>query len=499
MPWSGIGWFAALCATAGVAVWLRWSPFPLVLRVLVPLSFWMQYQYALVARSYVLFPLSLFAACAVFSRRKPHPVLFAAVAALLANVCMHGLVLSVVLSTLYVATKYRRPGQAQRNAAGKLQLVEKQVGTQTGVRFGFRWGSAALLLGFGWCIALYPALPAPDVGFVMGTHVNSGWRHTVLLKLIGEETGHIAPDPADIRYNQVPTPLPPRPPAGSSLRSRLGWQLRVPPEVSGLGDTESAVLGFFAEWFSELFWPIATSNLLAGACVLALVVWAWRRRGLLYLLPALALWLFGEFLWAADHHAGLLFVTVLACVWLVERCSPAPRRTRNRVTEEFALALLTLVVGLQVLWSVHALRADRGWSYDPSRATAQFLQAQPAGARIAGFYYLVEGIQPYFSRSPFFNIPQAWWPWDREREYDNLHRQVLASHPDMVVYSVEYPYPGIMRNQIVPTIVPSSSDREDPVLLNLAAEGYRETHRFCGERFARTSAAYRVCDVIFER
>src|SRR5207302_6633519 len=60
---SGFGWFGAAFSIVGVYVFLRWSPFPAIIRALLPFTYFIQYQYAVIARSYVLFPLLVFALC----------------------------------------------------------------------------------------------------------------------------------------------------------------------------------------------------------------------------------------------------------------------------------------------------------------------------------------------------------------------------------------------------------------------------------------------------
>jgi hypothetical protein len=42
--YAGIGWLSMVAAAGGVYVWLRWSPFPAVLRFLVPFTFFFAYQ-----------------------------------------------------------------------------------------------------------------------------------------------------------------------------------------------------------------------------------------------------------------------------------------------------------------------------------------------------------------------------------------------------------------------------------------------------------------------
>ena len=71
------------------------------------------------------------------------------------------------------------------------------------------------------------------------------------------------------------------------------------------------------EMASEALWPVATWNWVGVLFYGAVVAWMWGRGGMRYLLPAVVVWIVGEFLWTTDHHAGLLLLlTVVAGVWL---------------------------------------------------------------------------------------------------------------------------------------------------------------------------------------
>jgi len=72
-----MGWISAVIAAAGVYVLLRFSPFPFVLRALLPFTYFIAYQYAVVSRSYVLFPVLCFGVAAVYRLARPRPLLMA--------------------------------------------------------------------------------------------------------------------------------------------------------------------------------------------------------------------------------------------------------------------------------------------------------------------------------------------------------------------------------------------------------------------------------------
>src|SRR5271157_3733077 len=67
--YDSIGYIGAVCALAGVAALLFLSPFPRPIRWLMALSYFFVYQYAVIARSYVLFPLFCLIAARQFRDR----------------------------------------------------------------------------------------------------------------------------------------------------------------------------------------------------------------------------------------------------------------------------------------------------------------------------------------------------------------------------------------------------------------------------------------------
>lgn len=81
----------------GAYLFLKYAPFPKYIRTIFPFTFIILFQYAVVARSYVLFPTIFFLLAIVFPRRIQRPYLFLAGLGLLAMVSLHGTVLAVGL------------------------------------------------------------------------------------------------------------------------------------------------------------------------------------------------------------------------------------------------------------------------------------------------------------------------------------------------------------------------------------------------------------------
>lgn len=471
---TGFAWFGAAFAIAGVYVFLRWSPFPLIIRILLPFTYFIQYQYAVISRSYDLFPLLVFALCALFWRRR-HIVLFSVLAGLLANLSMQGVEFASVLSCLYAIELWRE----HRN--GFVVQRRKLV-------------TAVALFALLTVFACYTAIPAPDVNFAVSDTVSSGPAHDLLVRIIGE-TQPVFSKPPLPGPNLPPMPERPEPGFLPSPAAWAAWQFNHQPSSS-----VKTVEEFAISMATQAAWSLSTWNLLACAFLGITAVWLRSRRRVRMLLPWLVLLGVGEVIWVSDHHLGMLLVALLAGLWLASQAKPhitAPRWIDLVFTSSLALILV-----LQVGWTITASRKELRGNYDPGKETAEFLQQNPV-PKTAAFNYWAESIQPYFDRNPFYNIPSRYRIWSSGTNPDPYYQEALESHPDRIVYSVEFPGPGTMRNQWMPlTHIPTAAEKEtlpwDQAAEYIRESGYVETHRFCGRRFARLSYSYMDCDLIFE-
>jgi len=68
VSYAGMHWFTGLMATCGVGLLIFRAPFPRSVRYVLPFTFYLAFQYAVVARGYALAPLLLFAVAVVWRR-----------------------------------------------------------------------------------------------------------------------------------------------------------------------------------------------------------------------------------------------------------------------------------------------------------------------------------------------------------------------------------------------------------------------------------------------
>ena len=186
VTYAGMHWITGLFGVSAVYVLLRYSPFPPLIRRLIPFGFALVMQTAVVARGYSLLPLLLFALCVVITGSRHRPMTFAVLAGLLANVSAHCVFLAMAMVPVYLS----RSGLNRTRDRRAL----------------FAW-PGVVLAGF-LLFACYTAMPAADVSYGLGHRLNS---HPSISRVLGKITGTSpgwAPHPDDLssQTGSVPDP-----------------------------------------------------------------------------------------------------------------------------------------------------------------------------------------------------------------------------------------------------------------------------------------------------
>jgi hypothetical protein len=146
LPYSAYSFVSASMGLAAVVILLRYAPLPLFIRLLLPFTYFLCYQYAIIARSYALIAPLLFAIAVFYPQAPRRLALTTALLALLAGVSVHGLLISACIwITLYGPLLVRW---------GRLQRSERRKAAFAGLAY---W---SVLIFFSIC-----AWPASDVAF----------------------------------------------------------------------------------------------------------------------------------------------------------------------------------------------------------------------------------------------------------------------------------------------------------------------------------------------
>jgi hypothetical protein len=129
-PYRALNLLPAALGCIGTWMILRYSPLPVWLRMLLPFTFFLGYQYAVIARSYSLLPPLLFISAALLTHCADPAAIssarwlaaLSAVLALTAAVSVHGAALSVVIS-LYAAASIAPAWHSLKPAARRRVLL----------------------------------------------------------------------------------------------------------------------------------------------------------------------------------------------------------------------------------------------------------------------------------------------------------------------------------------------------------------------------------------
>jgi hypothetical protein len=102
LPYQSLNVISGALAALATYLVLRHSPFPLIVKVLLPFTYFLFFQFGVVARNYALLAPLLFLVAVKYKERHQKPWLYAGLLFLLANVSAHGYLISGALMLLNV-------------------------------------------------------------------------------------------------------------------------------------------------------------------------------------------------------------------------------------------------------------------------------------------------------------------------------------------------------------------------------------------------------------
>jgi len=141
--YTGLHWICGAIAVAATALLVFRSPFPRYIKSLLPFTYFLLFQYAVVARSYVLVPLLLYLIALCW---KKSPIVLALLLGLLGNVALHAAMISGGLAAAYLIEQIRCGGNKDLRRRRQFML-------------------SALVLSSLWAFAIWTAWPPHDLTF----------------------------------------------------------------------------------------------------------------------------------------------------------------------------------------------------------------------------------------------------------------------------------------------------------------------------------------------
>lgn len=474
---QGMHWIAGGIAVCGVFVFLRWSPFPLLLRILLPFTFFLAYQNAVIARSYVLFPLLVFTVAALLSVPRLQPIALAVAAGLLANVSLHGFV------------------EATGLAIGFLLARRKAVQVQDG---GNRTRTTAIAVGVFatfWIIAIATAFPPSDISARPGARIQKLLHGHKATKTISSGLEEFEVKDSDSANELTPIPTPDQ--------KKTRWESKQLLLIKQL---------------SVITYPLSESHLLGLVLFALLLLRAVPKRNSgttreisqrqlwTGLLPYLLLVVFFSRMYLKPWHTGTIFASFIVAVWLT--WPPEKPVTHFALWRERLLVLALCVMCIeQIGWTAHALKQDVQGAYSGDEAAADFLKQNAQGKKVAGYYFFSIGPVAYLGHPLYLNQPdREYWSWSSKVRVNAEAPAALEQHPDFIVVSTSSNWnpQGIIHGWHYISGKPAQEsltddEGDDYQIVNyFEAHGYHKTHVFCGHPGMRSGSFAELCQVILE-
>jgi hypothetical protein len=436
VSYAGMQWISAGIAFVGVAVFLYSAPFPRYLKLAVPFTYFVAYQYAVVARSYVVFPLIFFLTLRMWPRKRESPMTFALLLGLMANISLHTAMVS--------------------GGFALVALLELWCENQTiSQLLNLRLLSAVCLLLSLYTLAIAVAKPPPDQNFFSSPIMTLGVPASASARPLTAE------------------------PIGTARQGFASSLARAPFRAVAT----ACQPGFLSEipLVNLLFW-------------IAFFVTFFNSGRLIYTAPVLFVLGFSAYLYAAFHHCGIAYLAVAGVFWLAWDES-----FLRRHVVVFALFLLMTYEQVVWAFVAEAYDYSHPFSPDIAAATFVKPYVD-SGATIAivgaPLACYSTGLEPYFDHNIYVNQRLAFWWWSSQNDGAANVQSVIARHTDLVL--VEYVATEPFSLDFVRTISPDfvseqlkalseSGYRHTATFCGARPEGFRLSEWICHLVFVRQS------------
>ena len=394
-------------ATAAIYLLARYSPFSLLQKMLLAFSYFLFFEYALIARNYALTVFFIFLICALFSKRTKYPLSFASAIFFLCHTSVLGFIFAICISLTVLLE-----AQILRRKEREMQEREMQERTtKDKANHGFHWqvALAGLIVITGIGSAIFQLSPPADLAVGPWKFYPSlAGLNTIMTVAVGAYF-----------------PLP-------------NFELHFWRTLFGLSNEFITIFSILWVAFFVLLFARFLSSRPA-----ALFLYVSTSTALILLFYAKHL---GEL-----RHHGFLFIALLSALWIYRDCVSCEKpwwgKYFKSVSEKLASCALLALLIIQFISSSIAVFIDYRYVFSSAKETAQFLRSNDlASAEMIGdVSYTASAIAAYLNNKPFF-YPDAqrygtFIKWDKERTKEvNLstllsdsRRLALQGHPVVLI------------------------------------------------------------------
>lgn len=360
--------------TLAVAVLLFKSPFPKLIRCLLPFNFFLFYQYGVVSRPYCILVLAIFLAAACYKNRNEHPVKYLLCLALMCAVHSYGIMIAGCLCIVWlieIFTEYKK--------SGKLADILKDRRC---------WLMFCLLI----FAMLVMAAIVPDENVYLGGKMSSETEKKFDFSCI------------NILFCFVIF-------SDSIITSFFNYA-GVPSEI-----------------VSQI--PVIVVSILLVALFVTIT---YRNKKLqTFLLPYGVLSIFGSFVYISPHHIGVITAFVIFVLWIIvdENGKVLLPEYMNKISAKIGKKLKVIVKAIAFLpllipiaWSCTSSYFDIRYPYWFDEAADFIKEYHLDDYKIIGYWQQV--LNGEIDDDAFWNVDEADYMW---HDYPNLQGISVALNP----------------------------------------------------------------------
>lgn len=309
---------ALLFSVLAVALFLKYAPYPELIKVIAPFTYFVFYQYSVVARPYCMMMLAFVLMAITWGKRDEKPIDFVLSMAFLCLTSSYGIIIAGGISLVWLFEILKK---------SSIKFLKDH---RTHVLIGLL--VLALLL-------MTEVMPYSDTSATTG-------------RTLGDELGEV---PLKLLYTFV-IMLP---------DTVLTQVLR--------SDTTGIKL-------SNLYVGAIPFAVLIGILLWAVIAYEGRKKHTLawFILPFSMFAAFGAIVYFGGHHIGIALLLFMFWSWITVEAKVDESVKANQEIERAVQYLIRFVVGLSLLiscvWSLSSFIADIRYDYYPSRSAAKFIK-----------------------------------------------------------------------------------------------------------------------------
>ena len=383
--------FHLLITGVTVSLFVRYSPFNWLQKLLFCFGYFVLYEYAIVARNYALGLLLITVFCVLFRERYKRFIWVGCVLFLLAHTSVHALIVAIAIGVV-LCCEYVFGSRFLKPLNQEIEAIEDK----RPIWIGFA------LIGIGIITAILQLNPPSDTGFAVAWNFNfEAKRVNDIVKLISRA------------YLPIPTPT----------RGFWGSNLLM---TYSLFQTIQVPLCYLLILFSVLLFLKRPT---------ALLIYLISTFGLLT-------FFYVKYHGSIRHH-GFLFLTFLMCCWISRDCQvvnlgkteqQGAGSTVNRVLNVAGTTVLTLLLLCHAMGGITAVRMEHRHIFSYGKLTAEYIRSQgmqglpmignkdSAVSTVVG--YLQEPRQIYYPRGSRLG---SFVRWDKARANSVSKRRALEA------------------------------------------------------------------------